>query len=138
MRSKLVSFLFVLLATFTSETIASGLYAIPVDVSSETELRDWGSSQLGGATFQKIKIGDKELLAILIDSGSGVSRMGAYVYVREASSWKLLLVRLTNSWTLELVADSDQKNLVLRSKQGQVYATIPVATLGAGFMPPRD
>ncbi len=100
---------------------------------SEEEILKWGRTKYGSCEFKKAEIRDKQLFLLFGDSGSGVKRLTAYIYVYEHDEWKLLLVRYTGYTEINVEVRKDPAEVALVSGNGDTIVEVPYSSLSLDY-----
>ena len=119
---------FFLMLGIATNAMALDLRQIPWGAKSEIELRQWAAKLQGSSFVDDYNLAGRRLMLIQQDVGSGLVRLTAFVYVKNQSEWRLLLVREKVDEALALSV-AGGKQLELKSESGRIFATIPLETL---------
>lgn len=90
--------------------------------TSESQLKEWAAKNGTSSRFLRFKNEGKDVLVLLVDIASGLTRENIYVYYQERNQWHLCLLRLTNC-RVEVV--NTGKALVFRNPKGGVLVEQP-------------
>jgi len=93
-----------------------------LSASSESQIKAWASDKGTSSRVLKFNGGGKEVIVLLVDTASGLTRENIYVYFLEGSEWHLCLLRLTNG---KVEVEKTDKSLVFKNPKGTVLVVQP-------------
>ena len=97
-----------------------------LSASSESQIKEWASDKGTSSRVLKFKGGGKDVIVLLVDTASGLTRENIYVFYLEGSEWHLCLLRPTNG---QVEVENSGKALVFKNLKGTVLVEQPFASM---------
>ena len=124
--------IFCLLLVAANTNMVSRSQAPPNSAKSESEILKWSMDSFGNAPKRSFISKGKEVLVLLpYFDGSGISLRSIYVYIQTSDSWKLVLVRHTNTSRVDI--EEKDNRLIFKSKAGKELLAIRLDNLDPTF-----
>ena len=125
MRTELISFLLAAFVVCAAGEAPKTMNVI-LSASSESQIKEWASDKGTSSRVLKFKGGGKDVIVLLVDTASGLTRENIYVFYLERNQWHLCLLRPTNG---QVEIENSGKALVFKNPKGAVLVEQPFASL---------
>lgn len=106
--------------------IVAADFSIPLSARTKTELQTWAQKGSNSAQFIELAPVHKQVLVILADVGSGLTRENIYVYTYEKDQWHLVLVRFTST---KVRVELGKEDIVFYAPDGMILLKQPIASI---------